>query len=189
MDPRVASRQRVVALVFTCLAVIVAIATPLLFPELKTILGPWYLVLMMAGVLGVFSIAVWSLRGALLSTRVNRRLTGLVGLSVGGILAQRGLAALIGMNERQTVLDNYLLVCVVCLAGGLTVHNSFFRAIVPMVLGLGVAAVVPSNQAAVFGASGLLALAVLAQSLQGWRGEFAPRAPTRSGSKADPPAP
>jgi hypothetical protein len=178
MDPKVALRQRFLLIIATVVGIAVVVFLPELFPSIHAAAaayGPWYLTLMMVIVMSVFGLSLWLGRASLLSTRLNRRLMGLVAVAGLGTLFQRALFAWYGVDQRQTVMQNFIYVTMVCVLGGITLFSGFFWSAAAMVIGMIVAAIFPGREGALFGgaAAGALGAAVLAWSR--WRGEFALR--------------
>ncbi len=176
MDPHVASRQRALVFVVTAVAIAVAAALPFIFVEqaarLREQLGGWLLSVKMAAVLSIFLIAMWLGRRSLLSTRLNRRLTGLVAMAATGTLLQRLFAGLLGFSDRETLLHNFVMVLVVSATGGITLHWGFFWSAGVVALGLLVALLVPGYESQLFNiaAGGALIFSML--SWRGWKGEL-----------------
>lgn len=176
LDPRVASRQRVWMVVVSIIAISAAVLLPLLFPELRAELrrlGNWYMSSLMAGVLGMYALAVWYWRGALLSTRLNRRVTSLVGVAMLGTLGQRVVGAIMGLEVREVVMQNHVLVAAVCIAGGATLHSGFFWSAAAFLTGLLLSWLSPGYEPQLFGLAAVVALIVAATSWRGWRSELA----------------
>ena len=109
---------------------------------------------------------------SLLSTRLNRRLTGLVALSTAGTLVQRLLAGLLGFSDRETLLHNFVMVLAVSATGGITLHSGFFWSAGVVALGLIVAVLVPGYEAQLFNISAGGALIFSMLSWRGWKGEL-----------------
>lgn len=173
LDPSVAIRQRVLAFIATTVFIVAVIVSPYLFPEFHQRLSRsrWYLSGMMGIVTTGFLLAVFIWRRFLLSTRLNRRIIGMVGIAAFGTQAQRILAATQNLGVRDTVLQNALLVMVVCVTGGITLHNGFFYSALPMLAGLLINVFVHGHEAQIFGAAAIGSLAVAVLSWRGWRGE------------------
>lgn len=176
LDPRVASRQRVGLFAVTLVAVAAILFGPILLAPLRSQLmamGTWYLALMMSVVVAVYGVALWVGRRSLLSTVLNRRIAGILGLAVGGSLVLRLVAAQAGLTIPQTVILNSVLGVVLCAAGGLTVHWSFHGAAAAMAVGLVASLAAPSLATTLFGLSGIAAFALVVWSWRGWnRGEL-----------------
>jgi serine/threonine-protein kinase len=177
MDPAVASRQRVKVFAATVVSILLVVLLPELGLRtlLQNLLGNWYLATLLGAVLLVFSVAVWVGRRSILSTRINRRLVGLVAISGLGTLAQRVVAAMVGLDMRDTVLQNFVLVGVVCLTGGMTLHWGFFWSAGALGVGLVIAAFFPGFEPQIFGVASVGALVFAVLSWRGWKGEFSLR--------------
>jgi|APLak6261675434_1056106.scaffolds.fasta_scaffold00358_8 serine/threonine-protein kinase len=176
MDPRVAFRQRVQAFVATTVGILLVVFLPLFFPAAKqalSTLGRWYLSVLMAGVMVFFVLAMWVGRKELLSTRLNRRLMSLVGIAGFGTLLQRIVCALLDFDQRETVMQNFLLVGVVCVTGGFTLHSGFFWSAGAVLAGWLLSLVTPGLEGQVFAVACIGSLGLAALSWRGWRGEFA----------------
>lgn len=172
MDPKVASRQRVRIFAVTVVGIFIATFLPELLAEQRAQLGGWILSARMAVPLAIFGLAMWIGRRSILSTRLNRRLTGMVAIAGLGTLAQRILAGAMGFDDRQTVLHNFLMVLAVCVTGGITVHWGFFWSAAAMAVGLLMALLFPGHEPQLFnlGVVGALIFSVL--SWRGWKGEL-----------------
>ena len=127
----------------------------------------------------VFLLAVWVGRKSILSTRINRRLTALVGISAVGTLVQRIVCALLGLEVRQTIMQNFILVAIVCITGGVTLHGGFFWSAGAVAIGFLIAALVPGYEIQLFGVSMVGALVFAVLSWRNWKGEFS-LGPSRS---------
>ena len=177
MDPAVALRQRVFAFLATTVGIFIVIFLPQLFPALHvTLAGRWYLSSLLAVVMTFFSLALWLGRRSLLSTRLNRRLMGIVGMAGMGALVQRLLAASLNQDPRSTVFHNFVYVGAICITGGITLHSGFYWSVVPMAVGLVASYFAPGLEGQIFGVASVGALALAALSWRNWKGEFAPRA-------------
>lgn len=175
MDPRVAARER--TLVFLAVAVTILFSTaPRLIPSLNEAmhasLGEWSMVLRLSMVLGVFFGAVALGRRSILSTRINRRLVGLVGIAGIGILMQRVVGLMLAVDERTMLLNNFVMLAVVCLAGGLTVFWGFNLAALAVLVSLVGAVLMPGRETIFFSVAALGALFFTTVSWRSWRGEF-----------------
>ena len=152
---------------------------PRLFPPFDAALrafGPQqYLAILNGTVLAVFALALWLGRRALLSTRVNRRLMGIVAAAGGGSLIQRIAAIGPGLDPRAIVVQNFLLEIAVCAAGAIALHSGFFWSAGAMAAGLVVALLFPGHEGELFALSNAAALAAAALSWRSWRGEFTER--------------
>lgn len=178
MDPLVASRQRTRVFAITMVAILIVAVVPLMLPNLRDFLrqlGNWYLSALMALVLAVFVAAVWVGRRSILSTRINRRLTGLVFISGLGTLIERLVAAFAGLTVRETVLQNFVLVTVVCVTGGVTLHWGFFWSGAALLVGLIVAVLLPGFEPQIFSVASVGALVFAVLSWRGWKGELSLR--------------
>lgn len=174
MDPLVAARQRVFVFAATMVVIVLIVSVPVLSPALHRWilgLGRWYLSAFMVPLLVVYFLAVWIGRRSILSTRINRRLTGLIAISGVGVLAQRIACALLDVDVRQTAIQNFLLVIAVCVTGGFTLHWGFFWSAGALVAGLLLAAVV-GFEPQIFGVASIGALVFAVLSWRGWKGEF-----------------
>lgn len=178
MDPAVAFRQRVLAFVATTIGIFIVVFLPVLFPSAHVALmefGKWYLSILMSGVMTVFFIALWLGRASLLSTRINRRLMGMVGVAGMGTLVQRIACALLDVDLRVTVVQNFVLVGLICVTGGITLHSGFFWSAGAMLAGLCIALLAPGLEGQIFGAAAVGALGLAALSWRSWKGEFSLR--------------
>ena len=179
MDPLVASRQRVYVFAAAVVTIVAIVLAPVLVPALRQALvslGPWYLTVLNAPLAAVFLLAVWIGRRSILSTRINRRLTALVGIAVLGTLAQRIVCALLALEIRPTVMQNFLLVAAVCITGGVTLYWGFFWSAGAVAVGFLVAALVPGYETQLFGVSAVGALVFAVLSWRNWTGEFSVKA-------------
>lgn len=173
LDPSVALRQRVMAFVATTVFIVIVTVSPYAFPEVHAALraSRWYL----SGLMGIvttgflFALFVW--RRWLLSTRLNRRIMGMVAVAVLGTQFQRVVAAVQNIGVRDTVLQNAVLVLVVCVTGGITLHAGFYLAALPMLGALIVNLLVHGHEPQVFGVAAIGCLGVAAASWRTWRGE------------------
>lgn len=175
MDPHVASRQRVAFFAVTTIVITAIVLAPVLIPGFRQSLlglGEWYLSVMIAPLIVVFLLAVWIGRRSILSTRLNRRLIGLVTISGVGTLISRVACALLGLSVRQTIVQNFILVTLVCFTGGVTLHWGFFWSAGAMVAGLAFTTFFPGTEPAIFGVASVGALVFAVLSWRGWKGEF-----------------
>jgi len=136
-------------------------------------LGDWSIVLRISMVIGVFFAAVALARRSLLSTRINRRLVGLIGVSATGTLIQRVVCVLLGVDERVVLMNNMVLMAMVCVAGGLTVFWGFNLAAAAVMLALICAFIFPGHETLFFAGAGMGALFFSILSWRGWRGDMA----------------
>lgn len=172
MDPRVAQRQRVMLFVALVMSILAVVAAPFVFPELRAKLGRWTLTSLLAVVQLLFAVGLFLGRRPLLSTRLNRRLVGLAGAAVSSVLAQRVLCVLLGLDDRQTVLNNFVLAAAITTIGGMTLHWGFYGACGLLLLGLAGAVLLPGLEPALFGAAAMVAMVFIIVSWRGWRGEL-----------------
>jgi eukaryotic-like serine/threonine-protein kinase len=176
MDPTVASRQRVLVFAITFLAIGLVTVAPRLFKDqsdrLTEQLGAWMLTVRTAIVLTIFALAMWFGRRSLLSTRLNRRLTGMVAIAGLATAAQRALAGLMGFDNRETTLHNFVMVMMICATGGITLHWGFFWSAGAMAVGLAAALLVPGHESPLFNISLAGALVFSVLSWRGWSGEL-----------------
>ncbi len=175
MDPHVAARQRIAFFAATVALITAIVAAPVLFPSLRQLLlrqGDWYLTLLNVPLLVVFFLAVWVGRRSILSTRLNRRLIGMVTIAALGTLWSRVACALLGLSVRETLVQNFIGVALVCFTGGITLHWGFFWSAGAMVAGLAVAALFPGIEPPTFAAASVGALVFAVLSWRGWKGEL-----------------
>ncbi len=176
MDPKVASRERSLVFGMVVASVLVQTVVPEVVPGLKAqieeLFGNWVLTARLVGVQIVFVAAMWLGRRSLLSTRINRRLTGMVALCALGTLAQRILGAVQGMGPRETLVQNFLMVIFVSATGGATLHWGFFWSAGAMAAALIVAVLVPGYELQLFNLGVIGALTFSVISWRGWKGEL-----------------
>lgn len=175
MDPHVASRQRTAFFAVVMAAIAFIVLTPLLFPGFRQTLlglGDWYLTVVSTPLIAVFLLSVWLGRRSILSTRLNRRLIGLVTISGVGTLVSRVVCALLGMSVRETILQNFIGVVLVCVTGGVTLHWGFFWSAGAMLAGLAASALFPGAEPPLFALASVGALVFAVLSWRGWKGEF-----------------
>ncbi len=176
-DPRVALRQRMQSFLATGVGILGVVILPTLVPGLHALLGKWFLSVMMGGVMGVYVVALWLGRHSLLSTRLNRRVMGLVAVCGTGALLQRLVAAARDVSDRDVVLQNFVLLAMVNITGGLTIHSGFYWAAGAMAAGFGLSTL--SNtvgyEGQLFALAAVVAMGLTAFSWRRWRGEFSER--------------
>ncbi len=172
MDPKVASRQRALVFVTTVLATGFSALIP---PSEFERFGTWNLTVRMCFPIGILAIAVFLGRRSILSTRLNRRLIGMVAVAGLMVLVQRVLAGAMGFSNRETLLHNFVMVLAVSITGGITLHWGFFWSAGAMVLGLTTAILIPGYESPLFNLSTAGALIFSVLSWRGWRGEFSLR--------------
>ncbi len=173
MDPRVAGRERAVVFVIVAATILGMTGLPLLMPSLTGVFGhKWFLVLRMSVLVVVLMLSVWFGRRSLLSTRVNRRLVGVLGMASVGILGQRIIGTLLDTPQRDLVLHNFVLLMTVCVTGGLTVHWGFYAAAVTVGLAMGAAALLPGYETYLLAGAAIAACFFSILSWRGWRGEL-----------------
>lgn len=175
MDPGVASRQRVAVFVTTIVMILVMVTLIETVAPVKgwlLNLGPWYLAVSLIPVLCIFSLAVWLGRHSVLSTRLNRRMVGIVAASAFMTLLSRIGAALLGQDLRTNSLGNFYAVLGISLAAAITLHRGFSWSFAVLLAGFGLAASSPGYEPPIFALSAMFALIVAVLSWRGWRGEF-----------------
>ena len=172
MDPKVAQRQRVIAFASTVFATGLSAMIP---PKEFERFGTWNLSVRMMMPLIILGVAILLGRRSLLSTRLNRRLIGMVATAGLAVLAQRVLGSVMGFSNRETLLHNFVMVLAVCVTGGITLHWGFFWSGGAMVLGLITAILIPGYESPLFNLSTSGALIFSVLSWRGWRGEFSLR--------------
>ena len=180
MDPSVASRQRVGLFVAMTAVVVSVVVLPFLVPALGAwllTLGTWRVSLLLSVVLTTYLALLFIGRRALLSTRLNRRLAGIVGVAVAVSLAHRLLAAGLGLSVRDLILTNYLVAIGVCLTGGLTLHWGFYWSAGALAAGAAFSWFMPGMEPTVLGLASVIAFVFAMASWRGWRGEFSINAP------------
>ncbi len=176
MDPRVASRQRVAVFATTVAMIMIVVPVIELTPGFKAYLlqlGHWYLAVSLLPVLAVFAGAVWVGRRSILSTRLNRRLVGMLALAGLVTLLGRVMAGLASLDLRTTILGNFLGVIAISLTAGMTLHWGFYWSAVALVGGLSAALLLPGYEPLIFAMSAMTSLVFAVLSWRGWRGEFA----------------
>lgn len=175
MDPRVAQRQRAAVFFSTVAAILAVVVVPMTIPGLNDrlrALGGWYLAGSMAAVLAFFGAAVFIGRRSILSTRLNRRLIGMVASAGIAVFVDRIVCALLGMSLRDTLLNNCVMVLMVCVTGGITVHWGFYWSAAAMALGLVAAYLLPGSELLLFAGATMGALIFAVLSWRGWQGEI-----------------
>jgi hypothetical protein len=93
-----------------------------------------------------------------------------------GTVAQRAAFALMDVGDRVTVIQNFILMAVICIVAGMTIHAGFYRSAGAMALGL-LAGIVFGYEGQIFGAAAVGALGLSALSWRTWKGEFSMRPP------------
>ena len=81
---------------------------------------------------------------------------------------------MLGLDVRQTSLQNFLLVAAVCVTGGVTLHWGFFWSAGALGVGF-ILAVLIGHESQIFGAAVVGALVFAVLSWRGWKGEFSLR--------------
>lgn len=178
LDPRVAIRQRVLAFAATAVAICFVVFLPVVVPQAAQLLqsmGRWYLTIMMLIVNTSFGLALWIGRRSLLSTRLNRRLMGLVGAATLGTLIQRVTSAILEQTDRATIFQNFAMVFMVCCLGGLMMHAGFFWSAVAVAVGAVLAVLLPGLEGQLFALACIGAMGVAVLSWRTWKGELSSR--------------
>jgi serine/threonine-protein kinase len=164
-DVRLYQRERVLVYAITIVAVMALVSLQYVFPSLHAVLlaSPWYLVFMMAFVIGVFGLSVFFGRKALLSTALNRRMMGMASVAFAGVFLQRVLGVLNGLSWRDVVLENAVLAFTVCVTGGITLHSGFYASAAAMLAGLLALSFTNGHEPQIFGlsAGSAMVLAIL----------------------------
>jgi serine/threonine-protein kinase len=175
LDPRVAMRQR--ARLFFAIGAVVLLLTVVLplipaWSILEGRLGRWSLVgrvvpsvitLIIAGIIG---------RRSLFGTRLNRRVFGLVALSIGAVTLNRLACAALGLSAQQTYPLDLLAVTGVAMAAGLLVHWGFFVSGFAALMGAVVGIAWPGAARVAIGGAAALGFVGVVVTWRTWRSEI-----------------
>jgi serine/threonine-protein kinase len=175
LNPRLYMAQRAGLFVALAIAVIVASLGPLLFPAwaaFEASLGRWaHLSRMVPSSLALLgSVTMW--RRQLLGTTLNRRFVGIVVISLGGMVVNRLVCALMGIPPSASlVLDlAYLGLSAACF--GIVFHRGFFVQCIVAALGTAGALALPGYERPFFSASVFIALLVVLVTWARWRSDL-----------------
>jgi eukaryotic-like serine/threonine-protein kinase len=178
LDPRTALRQRFMLMVAIAGASAAVTLSSTYFPPLRTFLqslGPWYLVATMGTVSLVYFIGIYLGRRSLLSTRLNRRVAGVIGLCSFGPVVHRVFAVQTGENALEVLVSDLVMTAVVAACAGITLHSGFFTGATIFIIAAGVATVIPQTLAAIsllYSVTAVLAIVAVAMSWRRWENEF-----------------
>jgi hypothetical protein len=135
-------------------------------------LGRWSLVgrvvpsvitLIIAGIIG---------RRSLFGTRLNRRVFGLVALSIGAVTLNRLACAALGLSAQQTYPLDLLAVTGVAMAAGLLVHWGFFVSGFAALMGAVVGIAWPGAARVAIGGAAALGFVGVVVTWRTWRSEI-----------------
>ncbi|MFO0599568.1 MAG: serine/threonine-protein kinase [Myxococcaceae bacterium] len=174
LDPTVSVRQRVQAYAATSVGIVLATSVPFFFPAWheRMLRDRWYLTYLMLFVIAGFLLVIGIWRRALLETRLNRRVIGMVAASLSGVLVDRVVCALSELSFRQTIMQNMVLVSGICVTGGITLHSGFYWGAASMLLALVATVFHAGNEAQIFGVAAVGALGAVVLSWRKWRPEI-----------------
>jgi eukaryotic-like serine/threonine-protein kinase len=179
LDPKVASRQRVMFMAAIGLASATVTILHTAVAPVRAFLqsfGPWYLVLTMAIVNFCFFVGLYLGRKSLLSTRLNRRVAGILGLAAFMPVVNRMFAVQTGATSRQILVADMLICATAAAAAGMTLHNGFFSATALLLVGTAAAAFLTdtvSGVSIIFSFTAILSLAAVVYSFRRWHNELA----------------
>jgi hypothetical protein len=175
LDPTVSENQR------RRLTIIMVLATAFVViggnfsgagKELLASFGPYALSSLM-GVLAVaYSVSLVIGRKALLATRLNRHVAGILGLGVFGPLLHRLLAVQLGSPRQDVMIGDLVMTAAIAAAGGLMLHWIFFFGTAAFLAGAFASVLFPEQLSLIYALSTVSSLFVITASWKKWRSEL-----------------
>ncbi|MBL8956128.1 MAG: serine/threonine protein kinase [Myxococcaceae bacterium] len=175
-DPAVAMRQRVVLLLSIGAGTVLATLGPQLIPawgDFDRGLGRWQLLARLPFALVAFAVFALVYRRGLLGTRLNRRFMGALFVSLTGLVANRALAAALGIPQAQTLLLDVVVLSTVGAALGFLLHAGYFLQPVIGAATLLAALALPGHEMTLYSLAVVGALLLTLVTWTRWRSELA----------------
>lgn len=175
LDPAVSEHQRRRFTVMMVIATTIVVVGGNFSDAGKALLarfGPYALSALM-GFLGIsYTVSLIIGRKALLATRLNRHVAGIIGIGVFGPLVHRLLAVQIGASRQDVMMGDLVMTAAVAAAGGLMLHWIFFVATGAFLAGAFASVLFPEHLSLIYALSTVSSLLVITLSWKKWRSEL-----------------
>ena len=129
----------------------------------------------MGSVSTVYLIGLYLGRRSLLSTRINRRVAGIIGLCSIAPMVHRIFAVQTGESTIEVLISDLVMTAALATAAGLTLHSGFFFGATIFIIGAAVGTVVPQTLPAlslVYSCTAVSAILAVAMSWRRWESEL-----------------
>jgi len=134
--------------------------------------GPWALSALMGALAVAYTVSLIIGRKALLATRLNRHVAGILGLAVFGPLVHRLLAVPLGSSRQDVMMSDLVMTAAIAAAGGLMLHWIFFFGTGAFLAGAFASVLFPEHVSLIYALSTVSSLFVITLSWKKWRSEL-----------------
>jgi serine/threonine-protein kinase len=175
LDPKVSGRQRVAFFIVMALSTVIIVSATRSSDVLRGQLerfGAFGPAMVMVMFLVAYIVGLWVGRQSLLSTRINRRAAGVLGLAILGPMANRFAAGFTGPTHGQMLVSDMLITATMTTAAGLMLHWGFFVAAGIYGCGVMLAIVWPQFASVIHGIVAVISIAAVLLSWGRWRSEL-----------------
>ncbi|MDP3234801.1 MAG: serine/threonine-protein kinase [Myxococcales bacterium] len=175
LDPMVSEsqRRRFTLLMVTVTAVVVVGAN---FSDagnaLRTSLGEYSLTVLMGLLALAYSVSLVIGRKALLATRLNRQVAGILGIAFFGPLIHRLLAVQIGSSRQDVMMSDLVMTAAIAAAGGLMLHRVFYFGAAAFLAGAFASVVFIEHLSVIYALAAISTQLVITLSWKKWRSEL-----------------
>ncbi len=170
LDPRVSARERVSVFVISAVGAVLVMLSDKV-PAIHRALAPWELwtnLAQMVAVLFFFGIAIFWSRRTLLASRVNRRLVGVLALTLVGMLFSRLVTVLDGRDARAQMMHDFVVLVLMTAAAGITITRTFFWCTAQALLFMALAWFWIGQEGALLNLAGTISMLIVAVSWRTW---------------------
>ncbi len=138
----------------------------------RTALGPYSSSVVMGLLALAYTVALIVGRKALLATRLNRQVAGILGLAFFGPLIHRLLALQIGSSRQDVIMSDLVMTAAISAVGGLTLHRVFFFGTAAFLAGAFASVVFTEHLSVIYALAAASTQLAIVLSWKKWRSEL-----------------
>jgi hypothetical protein len=175
LDPSVSEAQRrrfTILMIIATTTVVVGANFSERGKMVRAALGPYSLSVLMGVLTLAYTVALIVGRKALLATRLNRQVAGILGLSFFGPLIHRLLAMQIGSSRQDVMMSDLVMTAALAAAGGLTLHRVFFFGAGAFLAGAFASVVFTEHLSVIYALAAVSTQLAMTLSWKKWRSEL-----------------